>query len=133
MLKTTYVDNENQPLFYAETIDEAIRVNLHPYDMKTVLPESQIHLPLAPGAPSLRYDELIYSTGHVKSGCHDPRGMLLVYGAGVPKGLKLGASTILDFAPTILTMMGLDVPSEMKGRVMEELTDPVLRTAAVAS
>lgn len=124
-LRAAYIDVPNQPVFHIEVLEEAIRVNLYMYDFKTVVPESRLHFPLAPGAPAFSYDELIYSTGHVKSGCHDPKGILMVYGAGVPKGIQLSQYTTLDFAPTILTLMDLPVPPEMKGRVMSELVSPI--------
>jgi hypothetical protein len=44
----------------------------------------------------------------------------MIRGAGVRRGARLGPCTNLDFAPTILRLMGLPIPSYMKGRVLEE-------------
>ena len=77
--------------------------------------------PLAPGAPKMSYEDLVYNTGHLKSGCHDPRGMVIFYGAGIPRGVQMRAYDNLDFAPTFLKILGLPRPAEMRGRVMEEV------------
>ncbi len=41
-------------------------------------------------------------------------------GAGIRRGAELQECTNLDFAPTILHLLGLPIPSHMKGRVLEE-------------
>jgi hypothetical protein len=64
---------------------------------------------------------LVYGTGVIKSGCHDPRGVLLVYGPGVRAGARLGECNNLDIAPTLLTTLGLGVPVGLTGRVLEEV------------
>jgi len=65
------------------------------------------------------YSDLVYGTGMVKSGCHDPKGMMILYGPGVRSG-RIAEVNNLDIAPTLLTLMGLPVPEEMKGRVLSE-------------
>ena len=55
-----------------------------------------------------------------KQGHHDPVGVVLMRGAGVRPGGQLAECTNLDFAPTILHLLGLPIPSYMKGRVWEE-------------
>lgn len=59
------------------------------------------------------------STVYRYSGMHRDHGMLVMKGPGVkPKGWIEGA-VIHDVAPTVLHAMGLDVPSDMDGRVLQ--------------
>jgi hypothetical protein len=56
---------------------------------------------------------------------HAPDGILLLYGAGVRRGLTLTeAPTLFDIAPTLLALLGLPVSAEMPGRVIEEALQP---------
>jgi len=66
------------------------------------------------------YSDLVHGTGLVKSGCHDPKGMMILYGPGVRRGGRITEANNLDIAPTLLTLMRLPVPEEMKGRVLSE-------------
>ena len=56
----------------------------------------------------------------VKTGCHDPRGVMLLYGPGIRRGEHISDCNNLDIAPTLLTLLGLPVPHEMGGRVLAE-------------
>lgn len=44
----------------------------------------------------------------------------MMRGPGVRKGAELEGTRIIDLAPTILYILGLDIPSDMDGRVLEE-------------
>lgn len=56
-----------------------------------------------------------------KEGYHHPTGVLYLWGKGVRAGKELGGEiTNLDVAPTMLSVMGLPVPSIMTGRVLDE-------------
>ncbi len=129
-LQSAYVDNPSQPMFYTATVDNSVTVNLRFDDRITessrcVFPHS---------GESFLYEDLVYNTGHVKSGCHDPKGMLILYGAGVERGASIETSNNLDIAPTILTLLGLPVPAEMTGRVLSEaLMETESRVAALVS
>ncbi len=57
----------------------------------------------------------IGQTGH-----HHMVGVLTMAGPGVPAGLQLSESNILDLAPTILHYMGLSVPDHMDGKVLKQ-------------
>lgn len=59
-------------------------------------------------------------TPTVKQGMHHPDGILAFYGADIGKGVDLGRCTNLDVAPTILSMMGIEHPSDLRGRVLSE-------------
>ena len=48
-------------------------------------------------------------------------GILLGRGPELRPGFKVDGARIIDFAPTILHSFGVDVPSDMDGRVLEEI------------
>jgi predicted AlkP superfamily phosphohydrolase/phosphomutase len=54
------------------------------------------------------------------SGMHRDYGMLIMNGPGIRPGSKIEDGIIYDIAPTILHTMGLPVPSDMDGRLLEE-------------
>lgn len=116
VLESVYVDTPEQHMFNIEVVENGITVNLTCYD--GVSENSRIHFPH--NGTSFRYEDLIYNTGFIKSGCHDPKGMMIIYGAGVRRGGHVAESNNLDIAPTVLTLLGLEVPAEMRGRVLEE-------------
>jgi hypothetical protein len=115
-LKRAYIDTPDQPIFFAYAVDNAITVNMRPY--LTISESSQCHFPAS--GNSIPFESLVYRTGHTKSGCHDPRGMMILYGPGILPGSQLDHCNNLDIAPTLLTLMGARVPAAMKGRVLWE-------------
>jgi predicted AlkP superfamily phosphohydrolase/phosphomutase len=127
MLQASYIDVPGRKTFCCGAIDGAVRVNLQPYEVGTIKPTSKVHFPTAPGAAVLTYDDVIYNTGHLKSGCHDERGMIMFYGAGIPRGRELSACDNLMIAPTLLSLMGVPLPSEMKADPIPELVSDVAR------
>jgi predicted AlkP superfamily phosphohydrolase/phosphomutase len=54
------------------------------------------------------------------SGNHRLNGMLVMWGPGVRRGLRLRGSHIMDVMPTILQILGLPIPREVDGRVLGE-------------
>jgi arylsulfatase A-like enzyme len=58
--------------------------------------------------------------------------MTIIRGAGVRKGARLKECTNLDFAPTILHLLGLPIPSHMKGRVLDEAFESSPRVSVPA-
>ena len=121
MLQASYIDTPGRNTFVCGAIEGAVRVNLKPYEVGTIKPTSNVHFPSAPGTPSLQYDSVIYNTGHLKSGCHDERGIIMFYGAGMPRGVELSACDNLMIAPTLMTLLGLPIPSEMKSEPLREI------------
>ncbi|MBI1818034.1 MAG: alkaline phosphatase family protein [Deltaproteobacteria bacterium] len=54
-----------------------------------------------------------------------PDGILLLYGAGVRRGVELSQTpSLLDITPTLLALLGLPASDEMPGRVIEEALQP---------
>jgi predicted AlkP superfamily phosphohydrolase/phosphomutase len=55
------------------------------------------------------------------SGTHRLEGILLAKGPGIRNNAFVSESNIYDLFPTVLYAMGLDVPSDLDGRVIEAL------------
>jgi predicted AlkP superfamily phosphohydrolase/phosphomutase len=55
------------------------------------------------------------------SGTHRMNGIFLAYGGNIRPGVIVEKAHITDLAPTILYMMGLQVPVHMDGRVLQEI------------
>jgi predicted AlkP superfamily phosphohydrolase/phosphomutase len=54
------------------------------------------------------------------SGMHRDYGLLIMKGPGVRQGSDIKGAAIQDIAPTILHAMGLPVPSDMDGQILEQ-------------
>jgi len=55
------------------------------------------------------------------SGTHRMNGIFLAYGAAVRAGVEIQGAALVDLAPTILHLMGEEVPVHMDGRVLTEV------------
>ena len=120
-LKAAYIDSPQRPMFYIDKVENSLTVTLRHYDETSE--ESRCVFPHRAKQNSFRFEDLVYGTGMVKSGCHDPTGMMMLYGQGIRRGARIGDCTNLDIAPTLLTLLGLPVPEYMKGRVLREAFD----------
>lgn len=66
-------------------------------------------------------DELFATdTPTTKQGMHHRAGLLVFIGPGIRAGIHLPDCSNLDVAPSVLTLMGLPVPTVMTGRVLDE-------------
>lgn len=54
------------------------------------------------------------------AGMHRDYGMLIMNGPGIRSGATIEGAAIYDMAPTLLHVMGLPIPSDMDGSVLEE-------------
>ncbi len=54
---------------------------------------------------------------------HDPTGFIVLWGKDIVGGRELDDPSVLDIAPTILTLYGLPVAEDMDGRVLTESLD----------
>ena len=116
-MKAAYVDKPGTRAFYTESVGNAITATLIRAD--SIEEDSKMVFPATPSEPSVRFGDMVYMTGHVKSGCHDPKGMIVFYGAGIHSGTQLDACNNLDIAPTLFSLMGEPIPTGLKGRVLE--------------
>ncbi|MFC1969671.1 alkaline phosphatase family protein [Chloroflexota bacterium] len=48
-------------------------------------------------------------------------GLFMAYGPNIKRGAGINNVSILDLAPTILHLMGLEIPDDMDGRVLKEI------------
>jgi predicted AlkP superfamily phosphohydrolase/phosphomutase len=62
---------------------------------------------------------------HVEGG-HTHDGVLLAYGAGVQQ-TKLHGSRLIDIAPTVLHLLGQEIPPDMDGQVLEAMFSAAYR------
>ena len=60
---------------------------------------------------------------------HRNNGMLVIAGPGIRQGAELPGTTLLDIAPTVLTLLGLPVGADMDGRTLSGafVTPPEVR------
>ena len=63
-----------------------------------------------------------------QSGKHHVEGVLIAAGGPVRRGVAVNA-TQYDIAPTVLALLGLPVPRDMPGRVLDEILDPAFLAA----
>jgi len=118
ILEAAYVDEPGRAMFDVLRVEDCLTVNLKFYGETTE--DSRCVFPHRESDNTFLYSDLVHGTGLVKSGCHDPKGMMILYGPGVRRGGRITEANNLDIAPTLLTLMRLPVPEEMKGRVLSE-------------
>jgi predicted AlkP superfamily phosphohydrolase/phosphomutase len=69
---------------------------------------------------SPRIGHIAGETADLRPGTHSPYGFLLVGGTGAPAGGH-GSGHLADVAPTILRLLGLDLPDGMDGSPLRVL------------
>ena len=58
------------------------------------------------------------------SGHHRPEGVVMMSGEGIREGVTLQGASIIDLAPTILYAMGVPIPRDMDGGLLEAAFTP---------
>ncbi len=82
------------------------------------LPDDMTHKPL--GTLDLTSNKFITSV-YGNSGDHRMHGILIARGPHIRSGSRVEGARIIDYAPTILHAFGVEIPSDMDGRVLEEI------------
>ncbi|PYP82821.1 MAG: hypothetical protein DMF61_25225 [Blastocatellia bacterium AA13] len=82
------------------------------------LPSDMTHKPL--GTLDLTSNKFITPV-YGNSGDHRMHGIMLGRGPELKQGADIHGARIIDYAPTILHTFGVEVPSDMDGRVLEEI------------
>jgi predicted AlkP superfamily phosphohydrolase/phosphomutase len=59
-----------------------------------------------------------------RTGAHRPWGFLAASGPRIGKGLALKPVHLMDLAPTILHLTGVEIPARYDGRILSELIIP---------
>lgn len=67
-----------------------------------------------------RFSDLMDPVGNTTSGVHDEEGILIMKGPDIKENLQIQTATLLDIAPTLLTLLRLPVALDMKGKVLTE-------------
>lgn len=57
-------------------------------------------------------------------GVHERAGILIAWGPAIRQGGNIDRASIVDVAPTALYAMGLAIPDDMDGKVLQELFEP---------
>jgi hypothetical protein len=107
-------------LFAFETVGDTICVNVAQKSMRPLDLEAACVFPQLGDRRFTLGQLCAVQDATPKEGYHDPVGLALFRGAGVRKGGQLKECTDLDFAPTVLHLLGVPIPAYMKGRVLEE-------------
>lgn len=66
-------------------------------------------------------DSLIGPPRNMESATHRIRGILVIKGPHIVKDFTINNARIIDLAPTILHILGVSIPIDMDGRVLEEV------------
>ena len=99
-----------EDLYTGPHIDEAPDIQFLPSDMA--------NKPL--GTLDLTSNKFITPV-YGNSGDHRMHGVMLGRGPELRRGARFEGARIIDYAPTILHSFGVEVPSDMDGRVLEEI------------
>jgi arylsulfatase A-like enzyme len=135
LFERAYVKGGPRPEAFAVTEVENI-LTVTPLGMARRDGEVRYFFPDAPNADpnGYRLEELfIMDAASQKEGMHHPTGLFTLWGKGIRAGVKIENTTTLDIAPTVLTLLGIPVPSLMKGRVLSEAWSEAPAAAARGS
>jgi predicted AlkP superfamily phosphohydrolase/phosphomutase len=73
---------------------------------------------------SLEFSDVSAYSSLQKSGTHHVNGILISEGPQVNDQASVNGASIIDLAPTILYLLGVCVPEDMDGRILEEIIRP---------
>jgi predicted AlkP superfamily phosphohydrolase/phosphomutase len=76
------------------------------------------------GFVSVRRTSCIRADRPLIGGTHHPEGILIGRGPGIRRNARIDPVHLVDVAPTALYAMGLEIPADLQGRVIEELYTP---------
>ena len=63
----------------------------------------------------LTVDERLGAKGGSMNGSHRPEGVLIMAGPDVERGICIDGAQIVDVAPTLLRLLGVESPAELDG------------------
>jgi hypothetical protein len=110
--------SQEEPGFSVSEVGDILTVT--PYGLTGL--DTAVHYRLQPGGALVPLaDWFATDAPTVKQGMHHIDGLLTFYGKGIKRGARLNACTNLDVAPTLLTLLGIEVPKVMQGRVLHEV------------
>src|SRR5262249_4024540 len=87
ILGAAYVDHPGRSMFDIHRVEDCLTVNLKFYE--GTAETSLCVFPHRETDNVFLYSDLVHGTGLVKSGCHDPKGMMILYGHGIRGGVRI--------------------------------------------
>jgi hypothetical protein len=123
----SYLGSPGNKLFHCEEVGNTLCVNIYQKVPRPVNWDADCVFPTTNRTIKMR-DLCAEKDSTPKQGYHDQTGMLMMAGPGIRVGANAEACTTLDLAPTLLTILGIPVPGHMKGRVLDELLEPSVRS-----
>lgn len=120
VLRGAWAGDPDTKLFAVEVVGDTINFNVSQKIQARLGPDSPCEFPEVGGRRFAFHQLCATQDATPKEGYHDRPGMLVMRGPGIRPGALIGECTDLDLAPTILHILGLPVPSYMRGRVLEE-------------
>lgn len=119
-LAQAWIGKPEQPLFAHTVVGNTISINIRQKLPRPIDWNAQCVFPTR--GDTLRMGDLCAEKDPTpKQGHHDRRGVLIVSGPGIAAGADLGECSTLDLAPTMLALLGMDVPGYMTGEVLRAL------------
>ncbi|MEX2139917.1 MAG: alkaline phosphatase family protein [Pirellulales bacterium] len=129
VLSTAWYREPGVRLFAFTTVGDTINVNVFQKNLKPLDLDALCGFPDA-GEKTFRLGEICAAQDPTpKQGYHDPVGFVAMNGPGIRAGGTLEDCTNLDFAPSILSLLGLPAPDYMQGRVLNEALTPTVSMA----
>lgn len=109
--------------------------NGKPVDIKVYKKEEVYHGPYLDDAPDIFvemnggeyimqkefYHKELFGLPNKSSGTHRDEGILIIKGNGIKTNATINGAKIIDIAPTILYRLGLPVPEDMDGKILDEM------------
>jgi predicted AlkP superfamily phosphohydrolase/phosphomutase len=109
-------------------------VNGKPVDIKVYKKEEVYQGPYLDDAPDIFvemqggeyimqkefYHKKLFGLPNKSSGTHRAQGILIIKGNGIKTNATITGAKIIDIAPTILYRLGIPVPEDMDGKVLED-------------
>lgn len=85
-------------------------------------------------SPSIgRFRYGLHKTAYRRTGDHTPDSRAWIRAPGFPAGLETAEGHVLDLAPTILSLLGVPIPSGMTGTALDRKLSPAARRIALAN
>jgi len=105
-----------EEVYVGEFLDEAPDLLVVPKNYSYVLSKKVLN---DPDAPLIGYEK--HRRGI--SGVHRMHGIMLFFGNNIKKSNAVTGAKIEDLAPTILSLLGLEIPDDMDGQVLESVIE----------
>jgi len=114
LMKRAYLGTPDRKLFTVIPVGKSITSTISRYD--GVKESTPCVFPHASGDRVIEYGDLIRTTdGELKSGCHHEKGVFMFFGKDIPANRDIGDVSNIDFLPTMLDVLGVAAPADLKG------------------